>query len=166
VGEQNMNFTLRRYNGLIVTDFSFWNQASAWRGSITPDHVRDGLSNTLLAGEKHVLQNAPGGDKSIYNGDSASQFLRAAGHGWCDWDHNPGTGANGNEFFQTNPLAASPTDASMTFPWSVFGSWHAGGSCGFVLADGSVRGISPGIDLDTLARLANRRDGLVINGDW
>jgi prepilin-type N-terminal cleavage/methylation domain-containing protein len=166
VGEQNMNFTLRRYNGLIVTDFSFWNQPSAWRGSITPDHVRDGLSNTLLAGEKHVLQNAPGGDKSIYNGDSASQFLRAAGHGWCDWDHNPGTGANGNEFFQTNPLAASPTDASMTFPWSVFGSWHAGGSCGFVLADGSVRGISPGIDLDTLARLANRADGQAISGDW
>ena len=54
----------------------------------------------------------------------------------------------------------------MTFPWSVFGSWHAGGSCGFVLADGSVRGISPGIDLDTLARLANRHDGLVISGGW
>jgi hypothetical protein len=35
-----------------------------------------------------------------------------------------------------------------------------------VLADGSVRGISPQVDLDTLARLANRRDGQVISGDW
>ena len=37
VGEQNMNFTLRRYNGLIVTDFSFWNQASAPRRGRLPD---------------------------------------------------------------------------------------------------------------------------------
>ena len=72
----------------------------------------------------------------------------------------------GRETFQTNPLAASPTDASMPQPAFVFGSWHAGGSCGFVLADGSVRGIAPSVDLDTLARLANRRDGQVISGEW
>jgi type II secretory pathway pseudopilin PulG len=166
VGEQNMNFSLRRYNGLIVTDFSFRNQPSAWRGSITPDHVRDGLSNTLLAGEKHVDQSQPSAEKSIYNGDEPSQFLRAGGQGWCDWDQNPATGANGNELFQTHPLAASPTDASMPHPSSAFGSWHLGGVCGFVLADGSVRGIAPEVDLDTLARLTNRRDGLPITAEW
>jgi len=168
VGELNTNFTLRRYNGLIVTDFSgvYQNQPFPWQGSITPDHVRDGLSNTLLAGEKHVLQNNLGSDGSIYNGDNLVPFARAAGQAWCDWDHNPATGSDGNERRQINPLAASPTDVSMEFPGFGFGSWHAGGSCGFVLADGSVRGISPQIDLDTLARLANRRDGLVISGDW
>jgi hypothetical protein len=172
VGEQNTNFNIRRYNGLIVTDFSgvYQNQPFPWQGSITPDHVRDGLSNTLLAGEKHVLQNDPGSDGSIYNGDNPNQAARAAGQAWCDWDHNPATSSpgqsDGNERRQINPLAASPTDVSMEFPGFVFGSWHAGGSCGFVLADGSVRGISPQVDLDTLARLANRRDGQVISGDW
>jgi len=172
VGEQNTNFNIRRYNGLIVTDFSgvYQNQPFPWQGSITPDHVRDGLSNTLLAGEKHVLQNDPGSDDSIYNGDNLNQAARAAGQAWCDWDHNPATSSpgqsDGNERRQTNPLAASPTDALPGEDWRWFGSWHAGGSCGFVLADGSVRGISPQIDLDTLARLANRRDGQAISGDW
>jgi prepilin-type N-terminal cleavage/methylation domain-containing protein len=177
VGELSYDgFNIKRYNGLIVTDYSYWDKPSQsflsgpWRGSITPDHVRDGLSNTLLAGEKHVLQNDPGSDGSIYNGDNPNQAARAAGQAWCDWDHNPATSSpgqsDGNERRQINPLAASPTDVSMEFPGFVFGSWHAGGSCGFVLADGSVRGISPQVDLDTLARLANRRDGQAISGDW
>jgi prepilin-type N-terminal cleavage/methylation domain-containing protein len=175
VSDITAGYNPRRYNGLIVTDYTFAHQPSlpveercrrGMSGSLTPDHVRDGLSNTLLAGEKHVLQSDLGSDWSIYNGDNLNQFARAAGQGWCDWDHNPSTGTNGNESFQTNPLAASPTDRSMPLPWAVFGSWHAGGSCGFVLADGSVRGISPQVDLDTLARLANRRDGLPITGDW
>ena len=167
VGElPGANFTLNRYNGLIVTDFSYRNQPSSWRGSITPDHVRDGLSNTLLAGELHVRPSHIDSQGSIYNGDNIDQSARAAGQGWCDLDHNPSTGTNGNEFFQTNPLAASPSDASMPSVGLGFGSWHPGGVCGFVLADGSVRGIAPQVDLDTLARLANRRDGLPISGDW
>jgi hypothetical protein len=56
------NFSLKRSNGLIVTDYSFKDQPGPWRGSITPDHVRDGLSNTLLAGEKHIVQNLPGAE--------------------------------------------------------------------------------------------------------
>ena len=170
VGELNLNWTRNRYNGLIYTDHTYVNTPTPWRGSLTPDHVRDGLSNTLLAGEKHIRQNVPSSESSIYNGDAGSQFMRVAGQGWCDVDHNPATVAagqtEGRETFQTNPLAASPTDASMPQPAFVFGSWHAGGSCGFVLADGSVRGIAPSVDLDTLARLANRRDGQVISGEW
>lgn len=166
VGELNRDFTPRRYNGLIVTDFSYRNQPAPWRGSVTPDHVRDGLSNTLLAGELHVRPSDIDSQGSIYNGDNVPQAARAAGQAWCDWDHNPSTGANGNERWQTNPLAASPTDASMASPEFVFGSWHSSGVCGFVLADGSVRGIAPQVDLDTLARLANRRDGLPITGEF
>jgi len=94
------------------------------------------------------------------------QVVRAAGGGECDRDNNPSTGTNGNESSQTNPLAASPTDALPGEDWRWFGSWHPGGVCGFVLADGSVRGISPQVDLDTLARLANRADGQVLGGDW
>ena len=165
------DFSPKRSNGLIVTDYSLRHQPGPWRGYLTPDHVRDGLSNTLVAGEKHIRQNLPGADaNSIYNGDNLYPFLRAAGRGWCDKDNNLSTVAagqsEGREDFQTNPLAASPTDALPGEDWRWFGSWHPGAVCGFVLADGSVRGISPGIDLDTLARLANRADGQAISGDW
>jgi len=170
VGEVNTNWNRNRYNGLIYTDFTYGTGPAPWRGSLTPDHVRDGLTYTLLAGEKHIRRDVPGSESSIYNGDNGDQSARAAGQAWCDWDHNPSTVApgqiDGRETFQINPLAASPIDASMPNPGFVFGSWHAGGSCGFVLADGSVRGIAPDVNLDTLARLANRRDGQPITGEW
>jgi prepilin-type N-terminal cleavage/methylation domain-containing protein len=170
VGEMNTNWNPKRYNGLIVTDFNYRNQPAPWRGSVTPDHVLDGLSNTLLAGELHVRPSEIDSQGSIFNGDNVNQLARAAGQAWCDWDHNPSTVAagqtDGRETFQSNPLAASPIDSSMPQPGFVFGSWHAGGSCGFVLADGSVRGIAPEVNLDTLARLANRRDGQMITEAW
>ena len=166
-------WTPKRYNGLIVNDFTYWTPwISGWtaknppptgNGSLTSDHVRDGLSNTLLCGEMHVPSTSVDSQRSIYNGDDTTQFVRAAGQAWCDWDQDASMTA---ELFQSNPLAASPTDTSMNKPSEstgsskfVFGSWHSGGSCGFVLADGSVRGIAPEVSLDTLSRLANRRDG-------
>ena len=175
------NYSINRYNGLIVTDWNSWkcpaqgdpnpsNPIPRGNGSLTPAHVRDGLSNTLLCGEMHVPSTSVGSQGSIYNGDEMHQVIRAAGQAWCDWDED---GTMSREVFQSNPLAASPTDTSMNKPiesngrsYFVFGSWHSGGSCGFVLADGSVRGISPEVSLDTLARLANRCDGQQITGEW
>ncbi len=162
-------FNPSRYNGLIITDRSYTGQSKAADGVLSPSHVRDGLSNTLLAGEAHS-RPADLSQWSIYNGDHIQSATRAAGQAWCDFDHNPATvesgQAEGRETFQTNPLAASPDDHSMPRSDFVFGSWHQGGACGFVLADGSVRGIAATVDLDTLARLANRRDGLPLMGDW
>ena len=106
--------------------------------------VRDGLSNTLMAGEKHVFSGHEGeieyGDNSFYNDDSYSAASRFAGPG--------------------DPLAKSPIDPSIADAdrkW-IFGSYHPGGICHFVLADGSVRTIKASINTTILGYLANIRD--------
>jgi len=43
-----------------------------------------------------------------------------------------------------------------------FGSSHAGGVCQFAYGDGSVRGIPPGTDPQTLALLGSISDGQVV----
>jgi len=100
-------------------------------------HVRDGLSNTFLVGEKHVPNYEFGQcqDTSVFNGDHGGSFRKA------------GVG---------NPLAKGVVENR----WC-YGSYHPG-ICPFVLADGSVRAIKVSIDPTTLGRLANRKDELPV----
>ncbi|MBM3996355.1 MAG: DUF1559 domain-containing protein [Planctomycetes bacterium] len=101
-------------------------------------NITDGLSNTLLVGEKHVRLGTWGtttGDGSIYNGDPGNQNAgRVAGASY--------------------PLARSRTDSYNL----QFGSYHDG-ICQFVLCDGSVRSIDNSINGTTLGLLAARNDG-------
>ena len=114
--------------------------------------VRDGLSNTFLAGEKHVHPDHEGekayGDNSFYNDDSSSTSTCIAGPSY--------------------PLARTPADP--TIPDSehnaYFGSYHTGGSCQFVLCDGSVRPIKTSINTTILGYLANMKDRQPIPGDF
>jgi prepilin-type N-terminal cleavage/methylation domain-containing protein len=103
---------------------------------LTSSDVLDGLSNTLLVGEKHIPNEKYGEspDNSVYNGDHGAAFKKA------------GVGA---------PLAKGPKGKGQ------FGSYHPG-LCQFALCDGSVRGISVAIELTNLGRLASRKDGEVI----
>ena len=107
--------------------------------------ITDGLSNTLLAGEKHVPRGTfgqPWGDSSYYNGDYRHSTLRAAGPAF--------------------PLAQSPNDQEAEGAVGYgFGSHHPG-ICPFVFCDGSVRSLVNSIDPNVLGLLASRDDGQVI----
>ena len=105
-------------------------------------NISDGLSSTLLIGERHLPRfdfgNPP--DTCIYNGDN-NRGTRKAGVGAA--------------------LTRGPADSGN----SRFGSYHDG-VCQFVLCDGSVRALRVSIDLTTLGRLAQRDDGEVVRDDY
>ena len=123
------------------------------RYRITFSHFRDGLSNTFLAGEKHILNWRFGigsdpavplpaversADGSVFSGDDPHDSNRAAGVSYL---------------LSSGPKAAGSLS---------FGSYHPI-ICGFIMADGSVRSISTSIDATNLGRFANRRDGEAID---
>lgn len=115
-----------------------WTSRTRWSS------IEDGLSNTLLVGEKHVplVKTGPSafgqeqyGDGSIYNGDPENQnAARVAGKGV--------------------PLAISPKVAYNR----QFGSYHPN-VCQFVMCDGSVRALPNSISELVLSRLSHRHDG-------
>jgi prepilin-type N-terminal cleavage/methylation domain-containing protein len=119
-----------------------------WTSRTRFGNIDDGLSNTLLAGEKHVPLLKTGnyygppafgqeqyGDGSIYNGDPENQnAARVAGKG--------------------HPLALSPKVAYNR----QFGSFHPD-IVQFVMCDGSVRALPVSVSELVLSRLSNRHDG-------
>ena len=113
-----------------------------WHDKVRTADVTDGLSNTFLAGEMHVpfgrLSETPE-NGAMYNGEDLAAFARIGG---------PGI-----------PLARNMDDTSI--PIRGFGSWHAD-VCHFVLADGSVRGVSNLIDTTVLGHLCHRSDGAAV----
>ena len=112
-----------------------------YSGAIDFGDIDDGTSNTLFMGEKHVQPNqfgrAGGSDTSVYNADNLERTSRFAG--------------------VPHPLARSASESVNIN----FGSYHPG-VCQFVMGDGSVQGIAVAIDLATLAFLANRHDGQIV----
>ena len=98
--------------------------------------ILDGLSNTLLVGEKHVPLNQFGQgplDNSAYNGDYFLSHARPAGPDY--------------------PLARTRTEMK-----PVFGSYHTA-VVQFGFCDGSVRGLPRTIDPKVLGLLAVKDDG-------
>ena len=124
---------------------------TGWKIQRTFADVTDGLSNTLMVGEKYVHPQHWGesawGDSSCYNDDNAKVAFRLAGPGFS--------------------IVRARVDLviSHEVAWYSFGSYHTGGLCQFVLGDGSVRTIEPTINTVQLGWLANIRDGKVV-GDF
>jgi hypothetical protein len=103
--------------------------------------IKDGLSNTILIGEKHVPWGSIGlapWDCGMFDGHNPSCNTRPAG--------------------PLFPVAASDNDTGWTF-----GSWHPG-ICQFVFCDGSVQVLSNTIDPVLLGLLAQRDDGQPVSG--
>ncbi len=108
--------------------------------------VTDGLTNTIMIGERHVeitklKDETTGHDGPILSG-WAYTTMRAAGPDY--------------------PLASNKRDDVDGVAHLVFGSFHPG-ITNFVMGDGSVRPIQVNIDEANLGRLASREDGEVIN---
>lgn len=122
-----------------------------WRPEISFADVRDGLSNTLFIGEKHVHSNelkkggSAGGsaDGNIYITEQTAWYEC---HSVRQIDH-------------PNGLARGAQD-NRGNRHHTFGSWHSGG-CQFVLGDGSVRMLNNTVDVVTLGQIGDRRDGSV-----
>ncbi|MBN2295281.1 MAG: DUF1559 domain-containing protein [Pirellulales bacterium] len=136
------------YTGTLTGNDPDW-EYTGWKSFTCFRDVTDGLSHTLLAGEKHVPPGGEGhykyGDNSFYNDDWSRTCGRPAGPAY--------------------PLALSPDDPSIADNMRTyhFGSYHSGGICNFVMADGSVMGLSPVMDTEVLGYLANRHDGASIS---
>jgi prepilin-type N-terminal cleavage/methylation domain-containing protein/prepilin-type processing-associated H-X9-DG protein len=121
-----------------------------WESEMSFRKITDGLSKTLLAGEKHVPSGQTEQQGSLYNGDNQNNCARVAG--------------------VRAPIAPSPDDLThcRSGPKCArcicdnFGSWHPG-VCQFVFADGHVAAISNNINLQSLDRLAVRNDGLAVS---
>lgn len=130
-------------------------QAGSQGVGVTPSLITDGLSNTLMIGEKHVPLNLFGvgpHDWSIYNSDlNELTNGRPAGNTVKPNTKYP------MWMWDLSPLASSVHDMR-----PLFGSYHPG-ICQFVFGDGSVRGLRVRIDLATLAYLANINDGQTID---
>jgi prepilin-type N-terminal cleavage/methylation domain-containing protein len=103
--------------------------------------ISDGLSNTLLAGEKHIPPTKYGQDpydNTIYSAASFVSMGRTGGPGG---------------------LAHSPTDPNTTY-W-FFGSTHTG-IVQFAFCDGRVTSLKTSIPGSVLELLANKADGQAI----
>lgn len=122
----------------------------SFRSNTTFASIRDGLSNTLLVGEKHVRPDAFGkfdaGDNAFYSGFEFRSAQRVAGPGFPLVRH---------------PFQFELGEGNSAF---LFGGPHPG-VCQFVLCDGSVRALSVTIDTNNLGRLADRADGQTITAD-
>ena len=111
-----------------------------WKFNRSFKHFPDGLSKTLMVGEKHVrptdFGSSAGGDQCAYSDDSYN--IRIVG---------PLIG-----------LAEPPNKDNRFQRWIQFGSYHPG-ICQFVFGDGHLRSVPVTTDTVLLGYLAQRNDG-------
>jgi prepilin-type N-terminal cleavage/methylation domain-containing protein len=149
-GRNDLSRPFADLSGLVVRNFA---------GQLRAAHVVDGLSNTILLGEKQInvlRSNGPGPDVPT---DENETYAAA---GWGDFETN----RIGSQTVLPLPDARHP---SITGTNPATGSRHFGSShpgvCGFVLADGSVRWVSFQVDPITFERACRRNDLQMIELD-
>ncbi len=136
-----------------------FNGISTERSEVQPAHVRDGLSNTIFAGEKYL-------NPDYYESGNCCVDNNALYQG-NDWDLNrwvTGVDSSGNVRYaaERKPRQDTPKFENCTHR---FGSAHASGF-NVVMCDGSVRTLDYSIDLRIYSYLGNRKDGGSINDNY
>ncbi len=130
--------------------------------------ITDGLSSTLMIGEKHITRVRWVGSAHSGLNDGTSLYGMKYG-GLNGTTASPEGGwvyPQGGELFmarnlKNHPLGRGEKDVFTDMNASgaaQFGSWHPG-ACNFVLCDGSVVTLSVSIDQTLLEQLAQRKDG-------
>lgn len=130
-----------------------------WKPRDNFGFVRDGLSNTLFVGEKHV---APGEFGLCCNNKQADGNIYWWSDGWREY-------TVARHARVDTPLAPSADFGYNGTPtvvgdWSAraiaFGSWHPG-TIHFLVGDGTVRGANPKMNVGIFRRVCNAVDGYV-----
>ncbi|MCC6127366.1 MAG: DUF1559 domain-containing protein [Pirellulales bacterium] len=112
------------------------------RSETTIRGVKDGLSQTIYAGEKYLNPN-----------DYRTGIDLADNEGvYHGFDNDT------SRFTEWSPIRDRPGYSD----FDIFGSAHSS-TCNFVFCDGSVRGIAYTVDTPTFSRLGNRHDGKLID---
>jgi len=155
VGDAWSSFDME-VDGVINSGLSAMNPVSGNRllgrpkGRFRFANIRDGLSNTVMVGEKAVARDYMGepggwGDGAMYNGEEPGTAVRLGGLGLG---------------LEANPSAPGPG----TLP--VFGGPH-NKLCMFLFCDGSVQSIPHEIDQFVLAAICSRAGREVVTvGEW
>ena len=116
-----------------------WTGVSYLRVGVKFGEITDGLSNTLLVGEKYV-----------------NRLAYSSGEDWGD-NESMFSGFNNDNHRSTNPFWPYMRDKSSVLSIGSFGSAHNSGN--FLLCDGSVHSVSYGIGKSVFRYLGNRHDG-------
>jgi len=149
------------------TDYAANLMAFHPKGGRLPAAWPDGTSNTVIFAERYqVCQPSWGG----YTGAGWASHPNYAGHGWdtpvIGWrdigvGYDPsfnGGNSNGGIAFQTAPAASACN-------WYVAQGGHSG-AMQIGLGDGSVRGVSDGMSIQTWINAGNPSDGNPLGADW
>jgi len=152
-----------------IKDFSDGGSLIAsWSPRDTDTWWRDGATNQIIFGEKHIPLDVLGlcandADRSMRNRaiDCSYMFLTGHNPGIGTWLKGVGNGRN-DDLTDGRNLASSPGDymgdterMPHDFP---FGSYHPG-SCLFVFGDGTVRSVPNTVEPSILTRLSCVNDG-------
>src|SRR5262245_19291701 len=161
------------WNGTPVSNFGntgLGAQLLSWKSQTTLLSIRDGTSNTLLIGEKHVRPGAfqgKGDDRSVYDTQPGNVYRRFIGKILTDPADPP------------NPIIGDPrvdidtnsggylliVDGFQVVANQCFGSRHPG-VCQFVFCDGSVRAVPASTSIEVLTALGLPDDGMPVKIDF